>query len=222
MKFIELLCVQFIAFLGLFFLGIHSPSSQAASVSDLLITEVMANPLSVSDSNGEWLELFNPTRESIDLSGIKLSDTGTTSHTISSASSLLINPGDYFILARNGDNAVNGGFNADYVYGNGFVLNNSSDQIIFSDSIGELLRLDYGSGFAASGRSMELIDAVMLADNYAASNSQFGAGDWGTPGSAGTFTHTSVTPVPLPGAAWLMGSGIAGLVGFGRQRKHRF
>jgi len=224
MKFIELLFVQFIAFIGLVFLSATSSYSQAASVSDLLLTEIMANPLSVSDANGEWLELFNPTSDSIDLSGVTLSDISSAGHIISDNSNLFVKPGDYFVLARNGDTTANGGFNADYVYGSGFSLSNSSDEIIFSDTTGELLRLDYGSGFAPAGKSMELIDAVILQSNYAASTSQFGLGDWGTPGEAGSFTFekTSPTPVPLPGAAWLMGSGLAGLVGFSRQRKHRF
>ena len=222
MRYTEILCVQFIAVIGLFVLSLQSNSSQAASVSDLLITEVMANPLSVSDTQGEWLELFNPTSESIDLNGIKLSDAGTTGHIISSTGSLFINPGDYFVLARNGDSTANGGFIADYVVDSGFILNNSSDEIIFSDSSGELLRLDYGSGFAPAGSSMELIDAVMLQGNYAASSNPFGAGDRGTPGEAGSFSFTTVTPVPLPASAWLMGSGLAGLVGFKRQRRFRF
>ena len=222
MKYTEILCVQFIAVIGLFVLSFQSSSIQAASVSDLLITEVMANPLAVSDTNGEWLELFNPTSESIDLNGIKLSDTGNTNHLISSSASLFINPGDYFVLARNGDNTANGGFTADYVYGSGFILNNSRDEIIFSDSSGELLRLDYGSGFAPAGSSMELIDAVMLQGNYAASSNPFGTGDRGTPGEAGSFSFNTLTPVPLPASAWLLGSGLAGLVGFKRQRRFRF
>ena len=45
-------------------------TAQAGMISDLLITEVMVNPSQVSDTNGEWFELFNPTTDAIDLNGI--------------------------------------------------------------------------------------------------------------------------------------------------------
>ena len=191
-----------------------SPFSHAASISDLLITEIMANPSAVSDTRGEWFELFNPTAQSIDLSGVVISDDGSNSFTISSDSSLMIDSGSYFVMARNGDSTLNGGVNADYSYSN-FTLGNSSDQIIFSDTSGEQLRFEYGAGFAPNGSSMELINAVMLPGNYAATTSIFGAGDFGSPGEAGSFSPAVATsPVPVPGAIWLMGSGLIGLLGF--------
>ena len=208
-------------FLSLFiiFACLSSSASKAATVSDLIITEIMANPLAVSDTRGEWFELFNPTAENINLSGLLLSDDGSNSHTISSTTDLLINSGSYFVMARNGDSALNGGFTADYVYSS-FSLGNTQDQIIFSDISGELLRLDYGNGFAPSGSSMELIDAIMLPSNYAATGTSFGSGDLGTPGVAGSFIQPmNVSPIPIPGTAWLMGSGLIGLVSFIRKNK---
>lgn len=221
MKYLEILCVHFLAFIGLLVLSFSS-TSHAVTVSDLLITEVMANPLSVSDTRGEWLELFNPTSESIELSGLKLSDTTTAGHIIDNSNRLLINPGDYFVLARNGDSEINGGFTPDYVYGSEFSLSNSGDEIIFARGNDELLRLDYGPGFASAGFSMELINSTMRQVNYVTSSTQYGLGDWGTPGSAGSFNFSSITPVPIPGTALLMSSGLVGLVGLGRQRKFRF
>lgn len=192
------------------------PITQAATVSDLLITEIMANPAAVSDTRGEWFELFNPSAESVDLSGIILSDDGSNLHTITAG---VIAAGGYFVLARNGDSNLNGGFNADYTYSS-FSLSNSSDQIIFSDNSGELLRFDYGSGFVPVGGSMELIDAIMLPENYAATTTTFGAGDFGTPGAAGSFTQPVIlASVPVPAAVWLMGSGLLGLACFSRRQK---
>jgi len=199
--------------------GWLTPAAGFASVADLYITEIMANPLAVSDTSGEWFELYNPTGQSVDLEGIVLSDDGSNSHIINSASgSLLINPEDYFVLARNGDSASNGGFSADYVYSN-FSLGNSSDQIVLSNNSGELLRLDYTSGFAAAGQSTELLGLPMDAMHYGLtdSNQSYGLGDIGTPGSAGAF---SPSPVPLPPALWLFGSGLVGLIGIGRGRAY--
>lgn len=214
MKHLSIMYVQFLSLFCLVLTCFFSTTSKAATVSDLLITEIMANPLAVTDTLGEWFELFNPTTESIDLSGLLLSDDGSNKHNISSATPLLVNSGSYFVMARNGDSSLNGGFTANYVY-SGFTLGNSQDQIIFSDLSGELLRFDYGSGFATPGNSMELIDAIMLPSNYAATSTAFGSGDLGTPGSAGAFIQpVGSSLVPIPGTAWLMGSGLVGLLSF--------
>ena len=206
-------------FLGTLFTCSYSANSCAASVSDLLITEIMANPSAVTDTNGEWFELFNPTNESVDLSGLILSDDGSNSHIIGSA---FIDSGSYFVMARNGDSASNGGFTADYLY-SGFALNNTTDQIVFSDSSNELLRLNYDTSVIATtdrtGKSLELIDAIMSPDNYAATSTTFGDGDFGTPGTVGSFSEFA-SPVPVPSAAWLMGSGLLGLIGFSRRKPH--
>ncbi len=197
--------------------SLASGNISAASVSDLFITEIMANPAAVSDSLGEWFELYNPTLETIDLSGFTLSDDGSDSHVISSGSSSIINPGEYFVMASNGDTTTNGGFTADYVY-SGFTLANTADEIVFSDTNGEWLRLNYTSGFGIAGQSMELVTLPMFESSYALTDASltYGLGDIGTPGSAGSFTPT---PVPAPAAAWLFGSGLIGLLGIGRRRK---
>lgn len=189
-----------------------------ASIADLYISEVMANPAAVSDTLGEWFELYNPTPGAVDLNGILLSDDGSNSHVMHSDGALLINPGAYFVLGRSGDISSNGGYHADYVYGN-FSLNNGSDQIVLSDSLGHTLRLDFSSGFVAAGTSSELTGLPMTADNYALSDSQYhyGLGDVGTPGSAGSYTPPS--PVPLPAALWLFASGLLGLVGVAQTRR---
>ena len=199
--------------------GLVSTTAQAAIVSDLYITEIMTNPSAVSDTAGEWFELYNPTSETVDLQGIILSDDGANTHTISTGSSLLIAAGDYFVMARNGDTSVNGGVNADYVYSN-FSLGNTADQIVFSNGITDLLRLDYTGGFGVAGNSVELIGLPMNELNYALTEGSltYGLGDIGTPGAAGSFTPTP-SPVPVPAAVWLFSSGLAGLVGISRRRK---
>jgi len=197
--------------------GTFTLNAQATSISDVLITEIMANPLQVSDGNGEWFELFNPTSSAINLEGLTLSDDGSNSNTISTGGPLLIGAGQYFVMAKNGDNNTNGGFSADYVYSN-FTLGNSGDQIIFSSGANELLRFNYSAGFDVAGQSMELIGLPMIEANYALTSITltYGLGDIGTPGAAGSFTPA---PVPVPAAAWLFGSGLMGLIGIGRRRK---
>ena len=65
----------------------------------LTINEIMNNPSSVQDSEGEWFELFNNGTISHDLNGWIIKDNGSDSHIISS--SLIINPGEYLVLSNN-------------------------------------------------------------------------------------------------------------------------
>lgn len=203
------------AFTGMALASI-STGSMAASVSTLLISEIMANPSQVSDANGEWFELYNPGTESVNLNGLLLSDAGSNQHTINSTSELLIAPGSYFVLARNGDTNSNGGLLADYIYGSGFGLNNTSDQITLTDSNGDTLSFSYSGDFVASGTSRELSSGLMTIDQYNLASSSYGLGDLGTPGT-GSY-NLSPSPVPLPAAVWLLMSGLLGLGVFGKRR----
>jgi len=175
----------------------------AASVSDLLISEIMINPAALADSQGEWFELFNPTDQQINLLGIELGDDGSNRHRFDS--DLLILPGEFLTLARSADP----GFTPDYVYSN-FTLSNSSDQVVFREGLLELLRLDYSTGFSVDGRSRELQQLPMMASNYGLTlaSLEYGAGDIGTPGSGGAGMPAAISPVPLPAAAWLFISGL--------------
>ena len=178
----------------------------AASVGDLLITEVMANPAALSDTRGEWFELHNPTDREFNLRGFSLGDDGAKRHSFDT--DLLILPGEFLTLAR----SSNPGFTADYVYDN-FILSNSGDEIVLRDGLIELLRLDYGSGFATAGRSRELLQLPMLASNYGLTlaSLSYGLGDIGTPGSAGGALPPP-SAVPLPAAAWLFITGILAML----------
>jgi hypothetical protein len=174
----------------------------AMSVSDLLISEVMANPSAISDTRGEWFELYNPTIEPINLRGLDLGDDGSNRHRFDT--DLLILPSEFLTLARNGDP----GFVPDYVY-NKFSLANSDDEIVFRDGLLELLRLDYGSGFAQPGVSRELQQLPMIALNYGLTPASlsYGVGDIGTPGIAGGMLLTP-SAVPISATAWLFITGL--------------
>ena len=173
----------------------------AVTVGDLLISEVMVNPAAVSDTRGEWFELYNPTADEINLRDIIIGDDGGDSHTIET--DLLILPGHFLTLARNGDNAINGGLDADYIYDD-FTLSNSGDEIVLREGPIEKLRLEYGSAFDAAGQSRELISLPMIAANYGLTLAAltYGLGDIGTPGTSGS-TSLAPSAVPLPAAAWL-------------------
>ncbi len=182
--------------------GLCAGNAQAASVGDLLITEIMANPAALPDSRGEWFELYNPTDSIIDLDDVTIGDDGGDRHRIES--DLLILPGHFLTLARSDDP----GFVPDYVYDD-FTLSNSGDEILLFENDVAVLRLDYGAAFDEAGRSRDLAALPMLASNYALTLASltYGLGDIGTPGQGGALA--SVSTVPLPAAAWLFLSAIA-------------
>jgi len=191
---------------------------RAPESGELLISEIMANPSAVSDTVGEWFELFNPTGDSLILNNLVLSDNGSNSHQINASDNLLINSGQYFLLARNGDSAINGGIIADYIYA-GFTLGNTSDAIIISSTSSEITRLEYSSGFIEAGKSTELFQLPNDIGNYQRTADSFiyGAGDIGTPGIAGS-AELPVSSVPVPAAVWLFGSGLIGLSSIARKK----
>ncbi len=200
-------------------LSVASAAIRAPGPNDLVISEVMANPSAVSDRVGEWFELFNPTIDSLVLNNLVLSDNGSNKHRINTDNKLLIDSGQYFVLARNGDSEINGGIVADYIY-SGFTLNNRSDAIIISSDDAEITRLEYNSTFSKNGKSTELLSLPDKIGNYQVTPDTltYGAGDVGTPGAPGSSKLT-VSAVPVPAALWLFGSGLLGIGGIGRKKK---
>ena len=197
-----------------------STANAAIMPGDLLISEVLSNPGAVSDTAGEWFELYNSSANTIDLNGVKIRDEGSNQFTISS--SLLINAGEYLVLGRNADAAVNGGYSADYVYGSGFTLGNTSDAIIVESGGNIIASLIYNDAglYGANGRSAELIwNGNTFSYQLTPNGLTFGAGDIGTPGAAGSSAlPLAASAVPVPAAAWLFGSAIVGLQGLRRKR----
>ena len=153
----------------------------------IVITEVMANPASVSDSYGEWFEILNTTDSTIDMHGWSIKDLDSDEHQLlSDETTIPILPGEYFIFAKNGDQSQNGGVNVDYVY-NGYSLSNSDDEVILLDASGAIVdEVHYSNGWPfSSGVAMELhnpLEDNSLIQNWYASTISYGNGDIGSPG----------------------------------------
>ncbi|GGL77656.1 ExeM/NucH family extracellular endonuclease [Wenxinia marina] len=182
-------------------LGRHTftGGSGPAPEPQIVITEILQNPSAVSDDNGEWFEIHNAGSASVNLSGWTISDNGSDSHVI--AGDLVVAPGAYAVLGRNGDTATNGGVAVDYVYGS-IALANSDDEIVLTDAEGiERDRVEYDGGPAfpdPAGASMALDDPALDnsdAANWSVSTAMFGDGDKGTPGAANVTPPPPVEPV---------------------------
>ncbi|MFO7656842.1 MAG: DUF4493 domain-containing protein [Bacteroidales bacterium] len=165
---------------------LNDTTSTALQYGDLLITEIMYDPVALPDADGEWIELYNNSNKHINLLNMVISNS-TASHTISSE--IVLGPGEFFVLAKK-DTAVNV---PKYVYGSGINLTNSSGTIsISSGSNGTIIAsvsYDNGASFPkAAGTSLSLNPLCFDAGKAKSGSSwclgklPYNTGDLGTPG----------------------------------------
>jgi hypothetical protein len=97
---------------------------------DLVITEIMNNPLAVPDNVGEWFEVYNTAPQCIDLDGIVIASDNDLDHVV--GASIVVQPGDRAVLGRSTNLAINGNVPVDYGYGSAFFLANADDTLTLS------------------------------------------------------------------------------------------
>ncbi len=164
----------------------------------LLITEFLVKPKSVNESLGEWIELYNPTTNTVDLNGWTLKDNGTNNHKITVPGGLLVPPKTFVLLGINGDAKLNGGIKPNYVYNN-FTLSNLGDSVILVwngkviDEVNYTSKILVADGFAINDGQSVALDAASFdakandsAINWCTGKKLWlgSAGDFGTPGAA--------------------------------------
>ena len=185
MKKITLFAIQFFVVLV---------SYAQINVGDIIITELMNNPTKVSDTNGEYFEVYNTTSSSIDINGFIIGDRNS-SHTINQ--SAVVPPNSFAVLGRNADSNTNGGVIVDYEYTSTITLLNSGSSelsLTYNSILIDNVAYDYSTFDFEDGKSLELAMSKFshtdndVASNWKASTSTYGEGDYGTPGSANTFT----------------------------------
>lgn len=168
------------------FCQIEAPIAAGA----LVISEVLPNPATVTDANGEWFEIHNPTNNPIVLNGLKISVGSTSTFTVvvESPTVLTVATKGYFVVANNANSKTNGGVKADYAYAKLAISNSGTNLALTS---GETLvdAVQYGTGWPlAAGKSLNLdpgaLDATANDDpkNWCFGQAVFGAGDLGSPG----------------------------------------
>ena len=160
---------------------------------DLLITEIMYNPLALSDTEGEWIEVYNNSGHAINLKDLVIRrGSATTFHQISTDVNLAA--GAYAVLGRTSTAASH----VDYVYPS-INLTNTGDEIIINTygttgMDGTIIcSVDYSlTGFLTNlnGKSLQLDPSVhdaaeaQIGSNWCASTVTYSTGDYGTPGAA--------------------------------------
>ena len=167
--------------------GTESSGSGNQTQGTVVINEIMYNPAASSDEAGEWVEIFNPGSEAVDLDGWLLRDNTGNIHEIMD---LTIEPGGFVVLGRSASN--NGGAPVDQAYGDGFKLANTADAVLLEDPSGEIIdEVSYDTVTPwpanAAGTSIELKAPDLdnsLALSWEHAVLTFGDGDMGTPGRA--------------------------------------
>ena len=170
-----------------------------ANPGDVVITEIMQNPSAVSDSNGEWFELYNTTAGSIDLNGWRVADADNDTIIIQQDQPLLIGAGEYLVLGNNADQNTNGGVPVNYAFnGNALTLSNGTDELILIapdsvvvDSVGWDDGITFpdptGASLSLQAPNLENSDG----DNWCVAMTPYGDGDLGTPGSENDCINTT-------------------------------
>jgi hypothetical protein len=163
------------------------------SSGELVISEIMYNPNAVTDTAGEWLELYNPGSSAVNLNGWSIKDYGTDSFTISE--DFIVQPGSYAVLCKNTDTALNGGIACDIGY-TGITLGNTADAIILvnpdnamSDEVQYDTAIEPWKSLNKAGYSLQLDPAHYNSadnddgNNWCNTDEPIAGGDWGTPGT---------------------------------------
>ncbi len=180
----------------------------------LIISELMINPGASADADGEWVELYNPTENPVNINGWQLRDDDSDSHLISSGSSLEVPANGFVVLGVNSDYNVNGHVNIDYEY-SGFVLGNSGDEVVLEKPDGsggweEVDRVVYdpSAGWPVlSGQSMTYTGSASndnnVSSNWAAATEAWpnSAGDKGSPGYNGSDQSLPVQLISFSAAS---------------------
>jgi hypothetical protein len=157
----------------------------------MVVTEVMIDPDNTNDTNGEWIEVYNASDQTIDLRDWVISDDGADSHTIGALNPILISPWSYGVLARNTNPALNCGVTADYGYSS-FSLGNAGDEVILTAAGCVVDRISYTSGFDTVSKTKQLDpysltaaanDSTENASVWCDAQTSMTCGDMGTPGA---------------------------------------
>lgn len=157
---------------------------------DLLITEIMYDPTSLTDAIGEWFEIYNNTNLPANLKQVVIRRNDADIHIIGSDVTLASH--DYFVLART-DGAITGN---KYVYGTSLSLTNSDGTLSLYNygtdgtdgslicSInygGEIFPNATGASICLSPQLLNASDAVS-GNSWCVSTTAYNTGDLGTPG----------------------------------------
>jgi hypothetical protein len=168
-----------------------SPQSGAVGYGELLITEIMYDPSALSDTDGEWFEIYNNSDHTVNLQNLILGRDDVNRHTLIDPIELL--PGAFFVFTRSdlATDVIN-----EYNYGSDIVLPNTGavlsifnegtetdpGTLIFSVNYGGENFPDFSGASISLNPNMFNATAAILGTSWCTSTSVYSSGDFGTPG----------------------------------------
>jgi len=180
--------------------GQNSGGGTGTATGSLVITEVMYNPDVVTDTYGEWVELYNPGNESVNLNGWSIKDYGSDDFTCSQ--DVFVPSRGYAVLCKNDNITLNGGIVCDAQYAS-FTLGNTNDAIILTDISNKIvdevqynLSIEPWKSLNKAGYTLQLdpayYDSTWNDDglNWCNAYEPLSGGDWGTPGWVNSDCNT--------------------------------
>lgn len=162
-----------------------SVSAAGLAVGDLVVTEIMANPGVVSDTVGEWFEIYNASDHAVDLLDLEIAHMSGAGIRVSNT---VVVPADGFAVLGNSISSElsTGGYPIDYVY-SGFSLRNNSDEIVLRVMDVVIDTVTYSNppeGASLSLTATSLDSASNDSEWNWCTSTNLTSGDKGTPGSA--------------------------------------
>ncbi len=171
--------------------GAPVPPTGAVAYGEIMITEIMANPSALSDTEGEWFEIYNNSDHVISLQNLILGRDDANIHTITDPIELA--PGAYLVLSRTDLSTI---VSNEYVYGSDITLANTGAVLSIYNEGSEtnpgslIFALNYGAANfpEGTGASVSLnpgmlnVADALLGSSWCLSTSVYSTGDLGTPG----------------------------------------
>ena len=168
------------------------PNLPGPGPGDLVISELMIDPVAATDPLGEWIELLNVSGKELNLGGCTLSD-GVTDHVALATQTnglLLVPAAERLVLGASTDPEENGGAEVDVAY-TSMLLANVADRVILRCNGALVDEVAWDAEFfpVVPGAAMALDPASTgTATNdpptaWCSAATVYGDGDYGTPGS---------------------------------------
>lgn len=197
--------------------GATGTSTTSADITDPVLDYVIFSEIFYdtpgTDSDEEWIELYNPHSSAIDVSGYTITDNNGTGSVYTIPASTTIASGEYLTLAAN-----QAGFNALYsgdahIYDGIPALNNGGDALLLKDGSGTLVDEVAWEGGASSGvpsgwGSGPTASTGESLQRSSLSSDNDTSADWTVAASNGDPALTPVTDTTAPVISSVQSSGI--------------
>ena len=155
---------------------------------ELIITEIMLDPVLTVDWKGEWFEVYNTTSVMVQVGGLSVTSSNNVGFSVTENFS--IQPGHYAVFGNRPSSVDNGGYTPDVYFVNSTLTFGAPDDLTLSSGLGVIDTVAYTDGAPYAGYSMNLSTIAFDStknDNmslWCPATSTYGVGDYGTPGTA--------------------------------------